>query len=96
VAETDRPKLLSETGLPNRFYIDPGDVRRDVLGPSARHTTCPYKGVASYHTLAVGEHRIEAGVFRYPEPYDDARRIRDHLCFYGEGIETEVDGERAE
>jgi uncharacterized protein (DUF427 family) len=96
VAETDRPKLLSETGLPNRFYIDSEDVRRDALGPSAKHTTCPYKGVASYHTLAVGDRRIEDGAFFYPEPFDGARRIRDHLCFYGEGIKTEVDGERVE
>lgn len=96
VAETDRPKLLSETGLPNRFYIDPDDVRREVLGPSAKHTTCPYKGVASYHSLTVGERWIEDGAFLYPEPYDDARRVRDHLCFHGQGIETEVDGERVE
>ena len=96
VAETGRPKLLWETGLPNRFYIDSEDVRRDALGPSAKHTTCPYKGVASYHTLAVGDRRIEDGAFFYPEPFDCARRIRDHLCFYGEGIKTEVDGERVE
>jgi len=96
VAETDRPKLLSETGLPNRFYIHPRDVRRELLEPSARHTTCAYKGVASYHALAVGNRRIEDGAFFYPEPVDGAQKVRDHLCFYGEGIETEVDGERVE
>jgi uncharacterized protein (DUF427 family) len=37
IAETDRPMLLTETGLPNR-YIPPQDVRRDVLTRSTTHT----------------------------------------------------------
>ncbi len=34
VAETDRPKMLFETGLPPRYYVPPEDVRRDLLVPS--------------------------------------------------------------
>ena len=52
--------------------------------------------MAAYRTLAVGEQLIEDGAFLYREPYEGARRVRDHLCFDGEGIEIEVDGERAE
>lgn len=95
VADTGRPKMLSETGLPSRFYIDPDDVRRDLLEPSATHTICAYKGVASYHALAVGDRRVADGAFFYPEPLEGALKVRDHLCFSGEGVEIEVDGERA-
>ena len=51
VAETERPKLLFETGLPPRYYIPPEDVREEVLVPSGRHTRCPYKGAASYYSV---------------------------------------------
>ena len=35
VVETERPKLLFETGLPTRYYIPPEDVCEEVLVPSA-------------------------------------------------------------
>lgn len=92
VADTDRPKLLSETGLPNRWYIPPEDVRRDVLEPSATHSVCPYKGRASYHSVRVNGHRLEDAAWFYPEPLENALKVEGHLCFSGDGIETELDG----
>ena len=44
LAETSRPLLLSETGLPNRFYIPAEDVRQDLLEPSDTHTVLPLQG----------------------------------------------------
>jgi uncharacterized protein (DUF427 family) len=94
VAESSRPLVLSETGLPNRYYLPPEDVRRDVLQPSATHTVCPYKGVASYHTVQVGGTRLTDAAWFYPEPLGDVVKARGHLCFAGEGVQLEVDGER--
>ena len=54
IAETDRPRILFETGLPPRYYITPEDVREDVLVESEKKTQCPYKGVASYHSVEAG------------------------------------------
>ena len=51
LADTTRPLLLSETGLPNRFYLPAGDVRQDLLEPSDTHTVCAYKGTASYWSV---------------------------------------------
>lgn len=93
VAETDRPLVLSETGVPNRWYIPPEDVRRDVLQPSGTHTTCPYKGIASYHTLQVGGRRIPDAVWYYPQPLENALKAAGHLSFSGEGVQVEVDGQ---
>src|SRR3954447_9852158 len=55
LAETDRALLLSETGLPNRFYLPVDDVRTDLLTASDTHTHCPYKGEASYRSLGGAE-----------------------------------------
>ncbi len=92
VAETERPKLLFETGLPVRYYIPPEDVRTDLLVPSETHTICPYKGVASYRSVNTGDELLEDLAWYYPEPLPEAVKVRDHLCFYGEKVETEVDG----
>lgn len=90
VAESARAKLLSETGLPNRFYVPSEDVRVDLLEPSATHTVCPYKGTASYRSLRVGEEVIADAAWSYPEPFDGARTIAGHLCFLAEGLRTDV------
>ncbi|HEX6231873.1 MAG TPA: DUF427 domain-containing protein [Jiangellaceae bacterium] len=96
VADTHRPALLSETGLPNRYYVPLDDVRRGLLEPSATHTVCPYKGRASYHTLDVGGRRIPDAAWSYLEPLKNALKVRDHLCFSGDGVEVHVDGQRIE
>ncbi|MGH8503905.1 MAG: DUF427 domain-containing protein [Gammaproteobacteria bacterium] len=93
VAETRRPRVLSETGLPNRFYIAPGDVHGELLETSPTHTVCPYKGIASYRTLKLGERRIEDAAWVYHQPLENALKVRDYLCFLARGVETEVDGE---
>lgn len=43
VANTTRPKLLYETGLPVRTYIPHPDIRLELLRPSDLTTSCPYK-----------------------------------------------------
>jgi uncharacterized protein (DUF427 family) len=93
VAESRRAKLLSETGLPNRFYLPVEDVRTDLLEPSATHTVCPYKGTASYRALRVADIVIRDAAWCYPEPLDGARPIAGHFCFHAKGVRTWVDGE---
>jgi uncharacterized protein (DUF427 family) len=96
VAETDRPVVLFETGLPPRYYIPPEDVRKDVLVPSDRHTQCPYKGIASYHSVEVGGETEENVIWHYPEPIAAAEKIRGNLSFFNEKVDLEVDGEPQE
>ena len=54
VAETDRPRILFETGLPARYYLLREDVRKEVFVPRDKETRCPYKGVASYWSVEAG------------------------------------------
>jgi uncharacterized protein (DUF427 family) len=93
VAETNRPVILFETGLPPRYYIPPDDVREDVLVQSDRHTQCPYKGIASYHSIEAGGETVKDLVWHYPEPIAAAEKIRDNLSFFNEKVDLEVDGE---
>src|SRR5215204_5360797 len=96
VAETDRPMILFETGLPPRYYISPEDVRDDLLLPSDKETQCPYKGTASYHSVKVGDETAEDLVWYYPQPIAAAEGIRDRLSFFNEKVDLEVDGEEQE
>ncbi|WP_273844488.1 DUF427 domain-containing protein [Rubrobacter calidifluminis] len=92
VAETRRPLVLFETSLPPRYYIPPEDVREDLLVPSDTHTVCPYKGVASYRSLKVGDTLVEDAAWLYPDPLPEAQKARGYLCFYEEKVEQEVEG----
>jgi uncharacterized protein (DUF427 family) len=96
VAETDRPTILFETGLPPRYYIPPEDVRVDFLVPSDKRTQCPYKGVASYHSVEAGGETAEDLVWHYPEPIAAAAKIQGNLSFFNEKVDLEVDGEPQE
>ncbi|MEU9112846.1 DUF427 domain-containing protein [Streptomyces sp. NPDC048483] len=79
LADSHRPLLLAETGYPVRYYLPPEDVRTDLLTPSKTHTFCPFKGTASYWSLAGGPLDI---AWAYPEPRPGVAQIKDHLCFY--------------
>jgi len=92
VAETNRPKLLFETSLPTRYYIPPEDVREELLVPSETKTVCPYKGLASYYSVKeAGGDLLEDLIWYYPEPLPEAQKVKDHLCFYDEWVDLEVD-----
>ena len=55
VADSARPTILFETGLPPRYYLPLTDVRMDLMSPSESHPYCPYKGEASYWSLELGD-----------------------------------------
>jgi len=93
VAETNRPRVIYETGLPPRWYFPPEDVRADALVPSDTQTGCAYKGFASYHSVQVGGEEEEDLVWFYPEPTRDVERIKGYLAFFNERADIEVDGE---
>lgn len=94
LAESDQAILLAETGLPARYYFPPQDVRTDLLLPSASQTTCPFKGQASYWSVAAGGAVHEDLVWSYQTPIPGAAGIAGLMCFYNERVELTIDGER--
>jgi uncharacterized protein (DUF427 family) len=90
VAESARPRMLLESGLPVRWYLPREDVRTDLLEPSYTTTRCPYKGIAHYWSLRVGDRYDKDLVWTYPEPFHDAEAVRGLLCFPQDRVELEV------
>ncbi|UNO43144.1 DUF427 domain-containing protein [Streptomyces sp. MST-110588] len=84
LAESRRPLLLHETGLPVRYYLPPEDVRTELLTPSPTRTHCPFKGDASYWSLPGGPEDV---AWAYPEPKPEVAGIKDHFCFYDTQVE---------
>jgi uncharacterized protein (DUF427 family) len=78
---------LDEPGSPLRIYIPRSDVREDILELSETHTTCPYKGVASYYNIKTLTANGPDQVWYYPDPCPLVEPIRDHLAFWGDKIE---------
>lgn len=89
VAESTAAFVLSETGLPNRYYIPEADVRADLFAVSHSLTHCPYKGNASYRSL-VGSARAAEVAWIYADPFDESRRIAGHWSFDGDGVTVEA------
>jgi uncharacterized protein (DUF427 family) len=96
LAESDRPFLLFETHLPTRYYLDPADVRTDLLTPTDSHTRCPYKGIASYWTATVGDAVHEDVAWTYPEALPAVKQIEGTIAFFTERVDVYVDGELQE
>ncbi len=96
VADTRRPVLLFETRLPTRYYIPKQDVRMDLLMPTETHTSCPYKGTASYWSVRAGDELAPDIVWAYPSPIPECTKIENLLSFYNEKVDVFVDGELEE
>ncbi len=90
VADCAQPVLLSETGLPNRWYLRPGDIALEMLVTSQTTTVCPYKGQTTYYSLRLGERHVEDVAWCYPQPLDGATAIAGRLCFDSADLTVEV------
>ena len=92
VAESSRPRLLFETGLPVRYYLPKLDARRELLVPSPTRSRCPYKGEAVYWSVRNGDELLEDIVWSYPAPIPEAPKLENLLAFYNEKTDITVDG----
>jgi uncharacterized protein (DUF427 family) len=92
VARSERPKVLFETGLPMRVYIARADIVPDVLAPAEKRTRCPYKGEASYWSVA----GIPDAAWSYETPLPEATKVQGHVSFDAEGIDVELGEPRAQ
>jgi uncharacterized protein (DUF427 family) len=90
LAETVKPTLLFETGLPVRYYLPKTDVQMNLLTPSDRVTRCPYKGQAEYWSLRDGDRPDVAWSYRTPLP--ESQKIAGLVCFYQDKVDVYVDG----
>jgi len=84
LAESDRCEVVEG----NQYF--PADaVRMEYFRPSATHTTCPWKGVASYYDVVVDGETNRDAAWYYPDPKDAARNIKGRVAFW-RGVTVEV------
>ena len=93
VADSSRPHILFETGLPPRYYLPLSDIRTDLLRPSGTQTHCPYKGTASYWSVQAGQDLHQDLVSMYRTPLPESQKIAGLACFYNEKVDLYVDGD---
>ena len=88
IADTSRALTLKEAHCPPVQYIPREDVDMSAFTRTTRHTHCPYKGEASYFTLAVGDRSSENAVWSYEQPFLAVQEIAGHLAFYPERVDA--------
>jgi uncharacterized protein (DUF427 family) len=92
VADTVRPHLLFETGLPTRYYLPRVDVRMDLLEKIDTVTHCPYKGAADHFDVTGHEDLA----WSYPTPLPESERVAGLVAFLDEKVDVYVDDVRQE
>jgi uncharacterized protein (DUF427 family) len=94
LAESSAPVMVFETGLPTRYYLDPGAVRFEHLEPSDTVTACPYKGrTSAYWSVRVGDQLHPDLAWAYHFPTRDLLPIAGLVAFYNEKVDVVLDGE---
>jgi uncharacterized protein (DUF427 family) len=77
LAESDKTIVVE-----GNHYFPPESIKREYFHSSETHTTCPWKGIASYCHIHVGEQVNQDAAWYYPEPKDAAKSIKDYLAFW--------------
>ncbi|HXN55572.1 MAG TPA: DUF427 domain-containing protein [Myxococcales bacterium] len=84
IAESDACEVVE-----GNQYFPPGAVKKEYLRESATHTTCHWKGEASYFTLEVDGKANQDAAWYYPEPKSAAKNIRGYVAFW-HGVDVKV------
>ncbi|KIY42842.1 DUF427-domain-containing protein [Fistulina hepatica ATCC 64428] len=91
LADTHTPRLVTETGLPPRFYISKLDCRFDNLTNSSRTSQCPYKGETNYlHMRTETGVTIEDVAWCYRHTTPECAGIRGYVAFDEDKVNVEV------
>ena len=82
IADSTRALTLKEADYPPVQYIPREDADMGLLKATTHVTICPYKGEASYFSIAVDGRVSENAVWSYETPYPAMAEIAGHLAFY--------------
>lgn len=69
-------------------YFPPSALNSQYFVESDRHTSCPWKGTASYYDVLVEGKVNAAAAWFYPNPKEAAQQIRDYVAFWN-GVQVE-------
>lgn len=83
LAESDRCEVVE-----GNYYFPSESINRHYFKESDTHTTCPWKGEASYYDIVVGGQTNKAAAWYYPSPTEAAQHIKSHVAFW-KGVKVE-------
>jgi uncharacterized protein (DUF427 family) len=63
-------------------YFPKASLSTEHFRKSDTHTTCHWKGEASYYDVVVGEQINKDAAWFYPDPSDASKQIKDHVAFW--------------
>ncbi|MEZ2337614.1 DUF427 domain-containing protein [Mucilaginibacter sp. RCC_168] len=66
----------------NNHYFPIESVKAEYLENTDTHTTCPWKGLASYYTLNVDGKKNQDAAWYYPQPKEAANHITNYVAFW--------------
>ena len=84
IAESDRTEVVE-----GNHYFPPQSLKQEYFQPSNTHSTCPWKGLCNYYTLAVDGAINKDAAWYYPEPKAAAKNITGYIAFW-RGVQVEV------
>ncbi len=87
LVDTTNALVVRETNHDAVLYFPREDVRMELLERSDHETFCPFKGEASYWSLAAGGRREQNAAWSYEDPFDQVAGIKDYLAFYADRVE---------
>lgn len=70
------------------YYFPPTAINKDFFRDSNTHTTCPWKGVASYYTIEVNGEQNKDAAWYYPQTKEKAKHIENYVAFW-RGVKVE-------
>lgn len=82
IAESDHTVVIE-----NNHYFPQESIKKEFFKASDIHSTCPWKGRASYFTIAVDGKENKDAAWYYPEPSAKAESIKNHVAFW-KGVEV--------
>jgi len=88
VADSRSALTLKEASYPVVFYIPRSDVAMGLLTRSTHKSFCPYKGEASYYSIASDGQRSENAIWSYEDPSDAVGEIRGYVAFYPDRVDS--------
>ena len=69
-------------------YFPPESVNKEYFQESSSHTTCPWKGEASYYNVVANGDTNKDAAWYYPDPKEAAAQIKDRIAFW-RGVKVE-------
>lgn len=89
IGETERALELREGSAAPVLYVPRADMAMALLDKTARQTTCPHKGQASYYSIVTPGGTLENVVWSYEAPLQSMQDIAGHLAFYTDRVTVE-------